>query len=696
MKSNDTTSSSNNNSPKQPEQPPGSNEGVNTNPSSAANSQGKISTDEVMRSKKRNENVERVVRFDSAALSSSNGHTKTLPLTPPPPPFKDPRKFGKADIKRDSLIFLGIMGLLFYAAIEFDPTRKATKKPSRSISSVLENLSRKLNEIMHHKAQSLSLAIDAFQTRNQYMRTEDCSLFLHPTSIPMLSSTHHHDSNYVKNTNKFYRPYNSMNQYSLFAGKNYSIGENIIIPSSVSIVKLVDHAIVIPAYVLFMKHHPVLSNVRGKFITWLSQKTSGEDDMEDQPYHFILQASQSIQEGEELIVDYNNHIHSILLARIRFISSNDTAPMHDVVEDDKDDVTNTFQSEYKNEYQLINQVVQSFYKDQIPLISDYNIADQILDDMLSEIAKKVRHQQIQNERTRTNMPIKRSSNNDILILHTRYIFGLLQRSIAIFDPLIATFLPGTFEEFSMRYKNNNGWITKSTSIYQSLRNVTIQQLQMNGICLHDIQYSNSNNDDDGKDDIRLVNRQHVKSGQIITKIPFLIVRKDDGNNKSNDNNSDHINVTNCIRSDEDSDDNDNNRECSVESHETSSRNIVAGNVCYGLGNHSLPIAICPLNVINDNDSTMHIPSTSNGTQIPNIKYSFDFNPMLMDKSSNMNKYNQNEIRIIDKNAPYGAIQLIYINIIAIQDIQIGDKLFGKQSLENWSLNELGALSKEEM
>lgn len=665
----------------------------------------KVSFDSSLPMKHHDDDNKKISSTQSQQQQQSRSNTNHMNMNN----IKNPKKFGKADLKRDIFIFIGIMGIFFYIAFEMDPMKSnkdKNKKRSAPISDMLQSLTNSLNNAINNKVQSITSHIEKYNNdkENKFMRHEDCDLYLYQSSIPI-------STNNINNNNI----YNSMNQYSLYAGKNYSIGDTILIPSPVSIIKLLNFTILLPSYLLFIKHHPTISNIRGKLITWVSRKKleiSINDN--EQHYDFTIKATSPITIGDELIIDYTNHIHSILLDRIQFVLQNDDNDNNNEYNPnlDHDNKYDTMDEEYRKELYFLKQFINTFYTNQIPLLNDYQIADTIMNDMIIEVRKKVKTQQMKVNNPKNNLPIKRAYNsNEAILEHTKYIFHLIKRSISYINPIISSLLPNNYEEFHNRFKldnkskQSNNWATSSNSIYEALHNISMNQLKINGICLNDIQYNHittSSNDNvkNNDNDVQLLNRQHVKQGQVITKIPLLIVQKDDNKNirYEVEQSSDIASSSTTCRQQG----NDNEAgECEID-HQTlndmtsssSSSVVVAGNQCYGTMNHSLPIVICPLNIINDNDSSIHIPSSTSSsshndidTIIPNVEYSFDFQPMnnnndevISSKKETTKTKNDIIIRIINKKAPVGIMQLVYVNVIAIQDIRLGEKV-NKEFLE---------------
>ena len=129
---------------------------------------------------------------DTSSNTATEANPKNAKYTPRPPPVANPAKFGKADPKRDILIFVGVMTVMFLISWELEDVGKPSTDPKKK--SPLSQLKQMKKTLSKQFAEKLSI--------NKIERW-DCDLFVTKSSIPNVG-------------------------LGIFAGKNYTKGDVIV------------------------------------------------------------------------------------------------------------------------------------------------------------------------------------------------------------------------------------------------------------------------------------------------------------------------------------------------------------------------------------------------------------------------------------------------------------------------------------
>jgi hypothetical protein len=184
---------------------------------------------------------------------------------PKPTKEKSPTKFGKANLVRDILLLVSIIGgLLLLSSGSGEPKKKSEVDDEtdhiQSLTEMLQNLAKEAAGLR---------------------RKDQCSLFLHTGSIP--------------NTGLGY-----------FAGRNYTIGEIILEDYHTMPVHVSEDEngnsnkiYAIPS-ALVLKHHPILFNIEG--VLYYHNENDAAPKLQ-------LRVSKAIKEGDELFVEYDPILH---------------------------------------------------------------------------------------------------------------------------------------------------------------------------------------------------------------------------------------------------------------------------------------------------------------------------------------------------------------------------------------------------
>ena len=128
----------------------------------------------------------------TSSNNSNEAAPKKVKFAPRPPPVANPAKFGKADPKRDILIFVGVMTVMFLISWELEDVGKPSTDPKKkSPLSQLKQMKKTLSKQFAEK-----------QSINKIERW-DCDLFVTKSSVPNVG-------------------------LGIFAGKNYTKGDVIV------------------------------------------------------------------------------------------------------------------------------------------------------------------------------------------------------------------------------------------------------------------------------------------------------------------------------------------------------------------------------------------------------------------------------------------------------------------------------------
>ena len=220
---------------------------------------------------------------------------------------------------------------------------------------------------------------------------------------------------------------------------------------------------VVDSFALLIRHHPTLHNVDGDLM--LSKQ---------QQQHPII-ATRSIQVGEELFLSYNNHPHSHLKSK-----DVQRTPHHV-----DSNVNNNDHPVFHN----------------IPLLEDYNIADEIIQEQLQLF--KATKQHLQNKRRQ----------------EIGYGLRSTQRAVRRFNSKVASLLPTIANEM-IEYRGG-----KTTQLI-GISNNTHRSLALNGMCFDDMKQQQSNQA--STPTTTLVAKRAIKNQTVAFPIPLYVSQQYDG------------------------------------------------------------------------------------------------------------------------------------------------------------------------
>jgi len=239
--------------------------------------------------------------------------------------------------------------------------------------------------------------------------------------------------------------------WSLYAGQEYQKGDLILETSQV--LSLDDSSILVPLHALLLKHHPTLANAEGP----LYAATSPPDSVGE---FFQLRATRFIAPGAEIFVPFDKLLHN------------------------------------------------NPHFDHIPMPNDYQLADEIISDML----------------TTSTSAISSSSNQKRKPLSSAHIFQLVQRSVAKLNPRVAALIPDNIQ-------TAKDYDTNAPSYWAALKNRTLVSLQnAPAVCVSDIQQQQSSSN--GR---VWTTTRSVEKGNVLATVPIFVQPLcDSSNNKDDD------------------------------------------------------------------------------------------------------------------------------------------------------------------
>ena len=175
------------------------------------------------------------------------------------PPQKNQTKFGKAKLARDIPIFVGIIAILLFFAIQMGGVGVVAN------NGVKESPTAKLDRLKASIEQQMKKKMEIYENR-----TIGCNLFLADSTIPGAG-------------------------LSLFSGTHYN--ENATVLESSLAFQFSESNKALIDYALLLKHHPLLDNLKGG--VWMQ---SGNTRMT-----MTMTASREIIPGQELFLSFHDH-----------------------------------------------------------------------------------------------------------------------------------------------------------------------------------------------------------------------------------------------------------------------------------------------------------------------------------------------------------------------------------------------------
>jgi hypothetical protein len=235
--------------------------------------------------------------------------------------------------------------------------------------------------------------------------------------------------------------------------------------------------------------------------------------------------------------------------------------------------------------------------DHIPTAPDYETADKITNDVIRTISQMQKTQKK-----------NKQFNSD-------YVYSLLKRSVGNFNTRVASLLPR-----SSRDAGNKQRALGVPSVYSAVHNRSLTELQISGTCVDDLRRVSVS----GSTDIVLLNR-NVKKGDILAKIPLLVLKKRNG--------------AFCAAE---------QQQCTISPLKEASTSS-----CFGQDDVHMPILVCPLNL----EAALIEPTVADDA---NVEYRWE------DENVRIKSLND-----LIRESP--AVSLVW-NVVALSDIRVGEKV----------------------
>ena len=191
---------------------------------------------------------------------------------------RSPTKFGKANPVRDALLFAAFVGILLLVTVNYGD-RKTTPNETKATRPAVSAVVRLIDSVNDIQSQVSTLMASHFQSP---ARTEDCSVFWDPSSIPGAG-------------------------WGLFAGQDWNTGDVVVPSPSAFLLTVLGNKGHLSPHALLVKHHPTLVNVQGR-LWWAPSAVDGSASMEPLE-SFQLRAIRPIAAGSELFVAFDLHPH---------------------------------------------------------------------------------------------------------------------------------------------------------------------------------------------------------------------------------------------------------------------------------------------------------------------------------------------------------------------------------------------------
>jgi len=207
---------------------------------------------------------------------------------------------------------------------------------------------------------------------------------------------------------------------------------------------------------LVLKHHPTLPNVHPSMPLWTTMSEPSADSSSSS--NIVLKATQPIFVGQELFLQFDQHLHSVL---------------------------------------------PEWFDQILPTVDDYAEADW----MILEARNTFRE-----PRGPTGRKLNKYQQTGVL----GQALEMVQRVVARYRPAVSKLLPSALQSLS-QYR---GRANDVTSLYLALQNQTSSNLGRNALCLSDVTQKMSK-DENGKTGL-LITSRNVTQGRRVHAMPILV------------------------------------------------------------------------------------------------------------------------------------------------------------------------------
>jgi hypothetical protein len=219
---------------------------------------------------------------------------------------------------------------------------------------------------------------------------------------------------------------------------------------------------------LLLKHHPLLANVESNQPLWAFSGSDSVMDDTGSTTTIILKTNQEIVAGQELLLPFDQHLHSIL---------------------------------------------PEWFDPVIPTLDDYKEADYLI-------------QEARNTFREPKGPRGRNANKQQQTGMVGQGLRMVQRVVSRYRPAVAKLLPTAVDTLSTTYR---GRAEDATSLYLGLQNRSAALLARHGLCLSDINATTRTSSDEtaaGDEEAPLsmtaVVTRNVTKGELVQPLPLFI------------------------------------------------------------------------------------------------------------------------------------------------------------------------------